>query len=397
MAKKTLTEKALDKTIEQKKQEVADLKKQVHKRSVVQKIRTWHLKKKVMMETKKEKEAKKKKKVQAKRRRSAAERRRTLNLFLEKAGIEIEYRVLSKSIFNASIVMAFLLSIYLMVRFSIDKPGILYSIIMLIVTWSFGFLLILMISWGVFHVYLDMKIYQRRKEVEEVLPDFLQLTSANIRAGMPIDRALWFAVRPRFGVLAKEIEDVAKRTLVGEELYASLHVFTEKFDSLILSRSINLLIEGIEAGGEVGELLDKIANDIQESRIMRKEMAANVTTYVIFITFASIVAAPFMFGLAYQLLTVIHSIVSTLDMSATTSSMGMGFNVSADSISLSDFRTFSMVALSVTALFSSMIISVIKKGNITEGLRYIPTYILISLLIYMLAVRFLGVFMSGLI
>ena len=42
-----------------------------------------------------------------------------------------------------------------------------------------------------------------------VLADFLGLTSSNISAGMPIDRALWFAVRPKFGILAREIEEVA--------------------------------------------------------------------------------------------------------------------------------------------------------------------------------------------
>jgi pilus assembly protein TadC len=69
----------------------------------------------------------------------------------------------------------------------------------------------LFISLLVVFFYFDYKIYQRTKEIEEVLPEFLQLTSANISAGMTIDRALWFAVRPKFGVLAKEIEEVAKK------------------------------------------------------------------------------------------------------------------------------------------------------------------------------------------
>ena len=74
--------------------------------------------------------------------------------------------------------------------------------------------------------------------IEENLPDYLEFTSANLRAGMPIDRALWFAVRPRFGVLAKEIEDVAKRTLAGEDLHVALVDFAKKYDSQILLRSV---------------------------------------------------------------------------------------------------------------------------------------------------------------
>ena len=61
-----------------------------------------------------------------------------------------------------------------------------------------------------FFFYMDYKIYMRKVGIERVFPDFLQLTSANIRAGMAIDQALWHAIRPNFGVLAKEMEDVEK-------------------------------------------------------------------------------------------------------------------------------------------------------------------------------------------
>ncbi len=42
----------------------------------------------------------------------------------------------------------------------------------------------------------------------------------------------------------------------------------------------------MESGGEIGELLNKIAINIQETRIRKKEMAASVMTYAIFIGFA---------------------------------------------------------------------------------------------------------------
>ena len=77
----------------------------------------------------------------------------------------------------------------------------------------------------------------------ELLTRLMKLTSANISAGMPIDQALWFAVRPKFGVLAKEIEEVAKSTIAGADLQTALIDFTKKYNSKILKRSINLIIE----------------------------------------------------------------------------------------------------------------------------------------------------------
>ena len=150
-------------------------------------------------------------------------------------------------------------------------------------------------------MYMDFTIYQRKKNVEEFLPDLLQQTSANIRAGMTIDRALWFATRPKFGILAKEIETVAKKTMSGVDFNQALREFAERYDSVTLKRSMNLLINGINAGGETGNLINKISLNIQDNKLMRKELAANLQTYVIFISFATIIAAPLLFAMQQYL------------------------------------------------------------------------------------------------
>ncbi|MCB9362540.1 type II secretion system F family protein [Candidatus Woesearchaeota archaeon] len=225
---------------------------------------------------------------------------------------------------------------------------------------------------------LDVRIYQRRISIEEVLPDFLQLAASNIRSGMTVDKALWMAVRPQFGVLAKEIETVAKQTMSGEELDKALVEFAGKYDSPMLNRSIHLIVEGLNAGGELGGLLDKIALDLQETQSMIKEMAANVTSYVMFISFATLMAAPFMYGLSLQLLHITTSLMGNLDLSSSGgTSIGGGGGISAD-----DFVVFALVSLAITSFFSGCIISTIKKGNIRSGYRSIPIYIIISIILF---------------
>ena len=148
---------------------------------------------------------------------------------------------------------------YLFYNFTEANPPIIHIIVVSLSIWLLGFILLFILIWILFLVFVDLKIYKRKKEIEEVLPDFLQLAAANISAGMTIDRALWFAVRPRFGVLAKEIEIVVKSTLIGENLNTALLRFSKKYDSVMLQRSINLLLEGLNAGGNVAPLLNKIA------------------------------------------------------------------------------------------------------------------------------------------
>ena len=130
---------------------------------------------------------------------------------------------------------------------------------------------------------------------------------------------------------------------------------------------------------------------------MKKEMAANVTTYVIFITFSSIIAAPFLFALSGVLIEVLHSIASGLSNSGLSESgTGVAISFGESGIDSSDFKIFTIVSLIITAVFSAMVISMIKKGSIKEGANNIPIFVIVSLTLYffanLFAQGFLGVF-----
>jgi len=280
------------------------------------------------------------------------------------------------------------ISAFLIYHFS-TSYGITWTTIFasIIALWVLVFIILIFILWVLFYFIVDLKIFKRKVDIEDVLPDYLQLTASNIKAGMTIDRALWYAVRPRFGVLAKEIETVAKETMRGEDLKTALQKFADKYESVLLKRSISLLIEGLEAGGEIGNLLNKIAINIQENKIMRKEMSANVTTYVIFISFATIAAAPVLFALSGVLIRVITDIGSSL---GDVTTAGLAISFSSGGITYSDFRIFAIVSLIITSFFSAVIISTIKKGNAKLGLKYIPIFIFITITLFLIADIALG-------
>lgn len=322
-----------------------------------------------------------------------------LRKYLDKAGYEdTNEDSFTKNIFRVVIGICFLFSFVGISIAAIGKPGVGQSLLFLMGIWTGVFAAIFVLAWVVIYIFLDLKIFNRTLQIEEVLPDFLQLTSANISAGMPIDRALWFAVRPRFGILAKEIEEVAKATITGEDLSKALLDFSKKYDSTMLKRSVSLLIEGMQSGGEIAELLNKISLNIQETKILKKEMSANVMTYVIFIGFATAVAAPILFALAGQLLIIIKSLIGLLAFDPSSAGSGsFTLSLSSDAVSIADFRIFSLVTLFISALFSSFIISVIRKGSIKEGIRFVPMIILATLVLYFIASWILGLLLGGIV
>gem|GEM_PF-336564 len=330
------------------------------------------------------------------KRRTASETRRVFSQLIVKAGHSIDPVKLRRIVFYLTFSIIVAVTVLTLLVASVFGKSALDLIVFYLGLWTGVFAFTYLFIWMVIYLYLDIRIYRRTRELEDVLPDFLQLASANISAGMPIDRALWFAVRPNFGVLAREIEEVAKATLAGEELSQSLITFTEKYDSVTLRRSISILLEGLDAGGEMADLLNKIALNIQDTMLQQKEMSANVATYAIFITFASIIMAPALFALATELLRIIVTITSTLDLSAASGSF-LALHIQTTPQMITNFQWFSVTMLSISALMSGSIVSVIRRGRVREGLRNLPIFLVVSLTLYFLSRSALGVMLGNLI
>ena len=339
---------------------------------------------------------KKKFRKEEEKKQKSQERKQRLKQYIERAGFEVSSQKLRRIFFNLAIAANLIISAFLIYFFSVSY-GISWSTIVasMIVLWVLVFVLLIIAFWVVFYIAVDLKIFKRKVDIEEVLPDFLQLAASNINAGMTIDRALWYAVRPRFGVLAKEIETIAKETMGGADLKNSLEKFAARYDSTLLKRVISMINEGIEAGGEIGELLNRIALDIQQQKAMIKEMSANVTTYVIFISFATVVAGPFLFALSGVLIQVVENLGASLGGTTNAAaSAGIPLTFSGTGVTQSDFTIFAVVSLSITSLFSAMMVSTIKKGNVQAGIKYIPIFIVISLILFVIA-RNLGGYLIG--
>jgi pilus assembly protein TadC len=309
------------------------------------------------------------------------------------AGVGSKARTFKKVMIQASVVLAILVSAYIMFIYYV-KGGHspVYLGLIGVGVLMGGFIVSMILLWLGLGVVLDLRMFNRTKQIEEVLPDFLQLTATNVRAGMTIDRALWLAIRPRFGILAHEIETVAKEVMSGAELPESLRKFSNKYDSLILKRSINLLIEGINAGSEVGDLLNRTSQNIQEVRTIQKEMAANVTSYSIFITFAAIVALPALLALSKQLIVIISGVSASI---GPIPQQGAALSFGSVGISPGDFGFFAILICVITSTCSAMIIAIIHKGTVKEGLKNIPTFIAVSLTLYFICAYILGFLLTG--
>ncbi len=265
------------------------------------------------------------------------------------------------------------------------------------IAWSIIQIALAAIFISIIYFYADLKIYNRTKMMEDVLPDFLQVLSSNIKGGMTFEKALWAAINPRFRVLSEEIAIAAKKVMTGEEVSVALEEFVEKYDSPTLRRSMELIMGEIEGGGKISEIIDKVVENLKETKALKEEMSASALSYVIFISVIVILIAPGLFALSYNLIIMIGNFASQLSVGNVASAgVNIPINFGGISVDPSMFKNFSYASLSVIAIFSSMIVSIIQKGNIKGGVKFIPLFIAGTVAFYTIFMKVLDYAFSGL-
>ncbi|MEM4397952.1 MAG: type II secretion system F family protein [Candidatus Woesearchaeota archaeon] len=234
----------------------------------------------------------------------------------------------------------------------------------------------------VYFLYYEFVIFNRTREIESVLPDFLDDVSVNLRSGMSFDKALWNSIAPQYGILEKEIEIVAKKVMAGYDTEEALKEFAEKYNSTLLQESIDMILVGIKSGTNISELIEKISENVKDAYYLKKELIASVTSFVIFIAFTAVIISPILFALSFNLMSIIQNLGEKL--STTSSYNVLPFNFGYKTIEQNDFILFSKISIIIIATISGMIIADLREGSIKAGLKYVFLFGPIAYLIYVI-------------
>ncbi len=243
------------------------------------------------------------------------------------------------------------------------------------------------------YFYLEYKIDDRKTKVEAMLPDYLQIASANIRSGISLDRAMLLAARPEFGFFSEDIKKMNMQIFGGENFNDALKELAVKYRSYQLSHAIRMMIEALTYGGAMADLLEQLSRDIRNQQLTQKEVSGQLFLYSIFIVFAGVVASPVLYGLTSQMIivtdTVWKGILSSNPGGLPTT--GLSFlRPSPPKITPTQYHWFSLAAIITITGFASLIMSAISSGSAIKGMKYLPIFILLGLAIFFVVQTVVG-------
>ncbi|MFQ6021052.1 MAG: type II secretion system F family protein [Candidatus Aenigmatarchaeota archaeon] len=311
--------------------------------------------------------------------------------YRERMRKEIVYAGLDERIANKFIGFSFIFSILLFIAIGFDL-------------WLFGFglmgILIGLVIGIIFIFISNISIIliadSRGREVEKLLPDVLQLISANVRAGMTVDKAIWLSARPEFGILEEEVRKVGAKTMGGKPINLALKEMSKKIKSKILDRTVKLIIEGIESGGELAKLLDETSSNIRTTQSLRKEIRSSVMMYSIFILFAAVLGAPMLYAISLYFVEVMTSLWAP-QVATGVAFGGLGLaGMAGVQITTEELFYFAIVSITITTLFGSLLMGLIQHGQEKRGLKYLPFLVGGGLAIFFIVKFVINILLGGL-
>ncbi len=159
-----------------------------------------------------------------------------------------------------------------------------------------------------------------------------------------------------------------------------------------------MLVEAIQYGGGMTDLLNQVAKDIRNQQMIQKEISGQLFMYTIFIAFAAIVGAPTLYALTTQMMTITDTVWAGIlkQNPGGLPTAGVSFlRPSPPKITIGMYHDFALSAVFLITGFGAFIVSAISTGSIIKGLRYLPVFLVVGLIVfYIVGIVIAGMFNS---
>lgn len=223
--------------------------------------------------------------------------------------------------------------------------------------------------------FLDLAIgyplYKRSKRIsqmEKALPDVLTSMAATLQAGGTIESSLKDASRGKYGPISEELRRMLREVKRGKTFEAAFSDFARRTESLNIQRSVDVIISAKRTGGGLVQALRSIANDLKNNQRLIEERKSITLLQIIFIIIAADVIGPAILGLISGITVFLAGIAGAAGGEPNTLLGTVVFYLKGYII--------------VSAIFSALAAAVIREGDVTKSVLYLPILLTVAYTFY---------------
>jgi len=208
----------------------------------------------------------------------------------------------------------------------------------------------------------------RISDLEKNLPDALKHMGLVLKAGGTAENALdEVGNTDAYGPLSIDFKKALLRLRKGETFEDVLMQAAGESGSVLLKRTVSIIVDAKKAGAGLADVLFAIAEDARDIMQIQRERLSRTTMQVIFIVTSSMLIAPFIFGFV---LSVINYIAVNLILALPGSKP----------LNMCELSTLFMLFLVVQSIIATLVLGVVRYGRISKYLLYLPIVILAVLI-----------------
>ena len=223
------------------------------------------------------------------------------------------------------------------------------------------FILALTIGW--LHFWIDYyKEIKRQKGIELQFLEFVRSLVETVKSGITIPMSIMHVSKEDFGELTPYIKKLSHQVEWGIPLHKALIIFADDTGNSVIKRSISIIIEADESGGDIADVMASVAESVISVKKMKEERRAStysqvVQGYIVFFIFIGIM-------LVLQLW--LFPKLSALTMGGGLGALGMaGSGTGAEPVNL-DFVFVGLIL--IQGFFAGIMIGKFSEGTLKQGL-----------------------------
>jgi len=215
-------------------------------------------------------------------------------------------------------------------------------------------------------------------EKEEMFLEFTRNLVESVKTGTPISKSIMNLKDKGYGVLGKHVKKLANQISLGIPLSLALQTFAKDVNNKTVSRTIILIGQAEKAGGDIGEILEAVAEAVSISDKLKKERKAAISTlvvqgYIIFFVFMVIILI-----MQFQILPMVSGIA---DLGSIGGGSFANVGVSSQEVDQKQLSDSFLYLMLIQGFFTGLIIGKLGEGSVKAGIKHSFTLMLIAFVV----------------
>ncbi|MBU2560411.1 type II secretion system F family protein [archaeon] len=233
---------------------------------------------------------------------------------------------------------------------------------------GFGISLALMVMWP------RMQADKRKGAIEDSLPDALHHMAVAIKTGLVLESVIMEIGEADYGPLSEEFAQVVLEIKRGRTMRDAFLNFALRSGSKDIVRAINLLLEGMESGGPISDVLDEVSEDMKSTKEVKQDRKTFTSQQISFLAMASLMAGPFVMGVVGALPEIMEAAMA-----------GAGGGAGAPAVDMAEiYQVVDALTVYVIlqAISSAIMMGVIMFGEFKSGVKFMIPMAIIAYSVY---------------